>query len=102
MNTDSAGTLRLHPSEVTLIYRDNAGTLHDQPLADVSTVGTLIDPDTGADLEIVSVRIVPRSPIKTTTAFPADGSLCRRATTTHDCAFSHRYEHTLRDRDTGN
>lgn len=37
---------------ITLVYLDEHGTAHHQPLSDVVSVGTLIDPGTGADLQI--------------------------------------------------
>lgn len=42
---------------VTLIYRDEKARAHTQPLSDITTAGTLIDPDTGDDLELVSTLI---------------------------------------------
>lgn len=36
-----------------LVYRDSEGNLHEQPWQDVVEVGTLIDPETGDDMEIV-------------------------------------------------
>lgn len=44
-------------SRVTLVYQDAAGVIHEQPVADITSAGTLIDPDTGEDLELVSVRV---------------------------------------------
>lgn len=38
---------------VTLVYRDEDGKRHEQPLPDITSVGTLIDPETGEDLELV-------------------------------------------------
>lgn len=37
---------------IELIYTDAAGQRHTQPLADVTTAGTLIDADTGDDMEL--------------------------------------------------
>lgn len=42
---------------VTLIYHDEKARTHTQPLSDITTAGTLIDPDTGDDLELVSTLI---------------------------------------------
>lgn len=38
---------------MSLIYRDEKGNLHAQPWGDIVQAGTLIDPDTGDDMEIV-------------------------------------------------
>jgi len=61
-------------SEVILIYRnkDNSETF-EQPLTDITTSGTLIDPETGDDLELVGWRY-RRSP-KTTKPNNADDGL---------------------------
>lgn len=40
-------------SGVTLVYRAENGLTYTQPLEDVSEVGTLIDPDTGEDMEMI-------------------------------------------------
>lgn len=42
---------------VTLIYHDEQARTHTQPLSDITTAGTLIDPNTGDDLELVSALI---------------------------------------------
>lgn len=44
---------------ITLVYRDAAGNEHTQPLADITEVGTLIDPEDGSDMELVDARIRP-------------------------------------------
>lgn len=36
-----------------LVYVDSVGTYHYQPWRDVTSVGTLIDADTGDDMELV-------------------------------------------------
>ncbi|QBP33369.1 hypothetical protein SEA_BRUTONGASTER_155 [Gordonia phage BrutonGaster] len=36
-----------------LVYVDAAGNEHAQPWGDLTTAGTLIDPETGDDMEIV-------------------------------------------------
>lgn len=43
--------------EVTLIYADEYGGLYEQPLGDITEVGTLIDPVTGEDLELFGWRL---------------------------------------------
>jgi len=45
------------PEKVTLWYQDAAGGLHPQPVTDVVEVGTLIDPDTGDDMQIIWVEV---------------------------------------------
>jgi hypothetical protein len=45
------------PEHATLVYRDSVGTLHRQMVADVAEFGTLIDPETGDDMEIIGVSI---------------------------------------------
>lgn len=40
-----------------IIYTNDKGCLYTQPLSDVSTVGTLVDPDTDTDLTIVGYTI---------------------------------------------
>lgn len=52
----------IDPRTVTLIYRDAGGTDYEQVLADVPRDGTLIDPDTGDDLDLVAVRVGQASP----------------------------------------
>ena len=43
---------------VHIVYTDEKGCLYDQPLSDLPDVGTLIDPDTGNDMEIVGYKLV--------------------------------------------
>ena len=45
------------PEKVVLWYRDENGGLHSQSVADLVDVGTLIDPETGDDMEIVWVEV---------------------------------------------
>lgn len=40
-------------SAILLVYVDEAGGLHEQPLADITDVGTLIDPESGDDMALV-------------------------------------------------
>lgn len=40
-------------SQIMLQYRAEDGTTHTQPLSDITEAGTLIDPETGDDLELV-------------------------------------------------
>lgn len=41
-----------------IVYTDEKGCLYDQPLSDLPDVGTLIDPDTGDDMEIIGYKLV--------------------------------------------
>lgn len=41
-----------------IVYTDDKGCLYDQPLSDLPDMGTLIDPDTGDDMEIVGYKLV--------------------------------------------
>lgn len=41
-----------------IVYTDEQKRLYEQPLSDLPDVGTLIDPDTGDDMEIVGYRLV--------------------------------------------
>lgn len=40
-----------------IVYTDEQKRLYDQPLSDLPDVGTLIDPDTGDDMEIVGYKL---------------------------------------------
>ena len=46
--------------EMYLVYQDEAGSHHYQYWADVQEVGTLIDPETGDDMELVGWAIPDR------------------------------------------
>lgn len=39
-----------------LVYRNEAGSEHTQPWGELTDVGTLIDPDTGDDMELIGWR----------------------------------------------
>lgn len=41
-----------------IVYTDDQKCLYEQPLRDLPDVGTLIDPDTGDDMEIVGYKLV--------------------------------------------
>lgn len=45
-------------NEVELIYLDNDGEKHAQPISDLTEAGTMIDPDTGEEYALDSVRIL--------------------------------------------
>lgn len=40
-------------STLLLVYIDLSGEQHEQPLSDLTDVGTLIDPDTGDDMALI-------------------------------------------------
>lgn len=42
--------------KITLIYTSESGETYEQPLSDIPNAGTLIDPDTGEDLELTGWR----------------------------------------------
>lgn len=48
---------RIDPGLVTLVWRDRLDREYDQSLADLPEVGTLIDPDTGDDLELAGTVV---------------------------------------------
>lgn len=52
--TEPFDELKLEQYE--LIYRDTTGVKHYQPVADLTEVGTLIDPETGDDMELIALR----------------------------------------------
>lgn len=43
----------MNTSDMFLVYRDETGILHTQHWSDLVEIGTLIDPDTGDDMELV-------------------------------------------------
>ena len=45
--------MSIYTTPLWLVYEDETGTKHYQPYADVVSVGTLIDPETGYDMPIV-------------------------------------------------
>lgn len=45
-----------NPNDVFAIYVDSEGEEHQQPIADITEVGILIDPETGDDLDIIRVE----------------------------------------------
>lgn len=53
-----APKLNKNLDSVHIVYTDENGCLYDQPLSDLPDVGTLIDPDTGDDMEIVGYKLV--------------------------------------------
>lgn len=40
-------------TKMFLVYKDSDGEFHYQPWQDVAEVGTLIDPETGDDMELI-------------------------------------------------
>lgn len=53
-----APKLNKNLDSMIIVYTDEKGCLYDQPLSDLPDVGTLIDPDTGDDMEIVGYKLV--------------------------------------------
>ena len=47
----------LDPSEVFVVYVDIEGEEYVQPISDIASTGTLIDPETGDDMEIIRVGV---------------------------------------------
>lgn len=45
-------------SSMHIVYTDDKKCLYEQPLSDLPDVGTLIDPDTGDDMEIIGYKLV--------------------------------------------
>lgn len=45
--------MEIRTGDMWLVYKDAEGNQHDQSWKDVVEVGTLIDPETGDDMEIV-------------------------------------------------
>lgn len=53
-----APKIRKNLDSMYIVYTDEQKRLYDQPLSDLPDVGTLIDPDTGDDMEIVGYKLV--------------------------------------------
>lgn len=45
----------LDMNKVTLVYVSEDGTEYYQPVSDITSSGTLIDPETGDDMELIGV-----------------------------------------------
>ena len=45
-------------SSMHIVYTDDKKCLYEQPLSDLPDVGTLIDPDSGDDMEIIGYKFV--------------------------------------------
>lgn len=45
-------------NEIELLYRSESGEIYTQPLTDITESGTLTDPDTGEDMELIGYRTV--------------------------------------------
>lgn len=50
-------------NEVELIYLDNDGEKHSQPISDLTEAGAMINPDTGEEYALDSVCIIETSSI---------------------------------------
>ena len=48
----------LNPTEVLVSYVDSLGSVHTQPVSDITESGTLIDPHTGDDMPIQNVVLL--------------------------------------------
>ena len=57
-------TSRQTPEKVILIYTAEDGTEYEQPLADITSAGTLVDPESGDDLELTGWRMVTQKNFK--------------------------------------
>lgn len=53
-----APKLNKNLDSMLIVYTDDQKCLYEQPLRDLPDVGTLIDPDTGDDMEIVGYKLV--------------------------------------------
>lgn len=47
-----------------LVYINDAGAEHEQPLGDLPESGTLVDPDSGADMTLIGVRVLTLSEVE--------------------------------------
>lgn len=45
-------------SRAVLVYIDDTGAEHEQPLGDLPESGTLVDPDSGSDMTLIGVRVL--------------------------------------------
>ncbi len=52
----------VNTSPMWLVYKDESGALHYQPYEDVASAGTLIDADSGNDMELVGWTTIPPVP----------------------------------------
>lgn len=50
--------LILDLNDVILIYRDKHGALYEQPLAEITSMSTPVNPETNDDLELMNARIL--------------------------------------------
>lgn len=58
LSTDHKPQVNKDLDSLQIIYTDDKGCLYTQPLSDLPDSGTLVDPDTGDDMEIVGYTIV--------------------------------------------
>lgn len=54
---DSIRGLDIPLDSISVVYQDARGIKHVQPVSDIFYVGTLIDPDTGEDLDAVNLIV---------------------------------------------
>ena len=57
LSTDHKPQISKDLESLQIIYTDEKGCLYTQPLSDLPNSGTLVDPDTGDDMEIVGYTI---------------------------------------------
>lgn len=57
LSTDHKPQINKDLESLQIIYTDEKGCLYTQPLSDLPDSGTLVDPDTGDDMEIVGYTI---------------------------------------------
>ena len=57
LSTDHKPQVNKDLDSLQIIYTDEKGCLYTQPLSDLPDSGTLVDPDTGDDMEIVGYTI---------------------------------------------
>lgn len=48
---------RTDPKNITIVYIDEEGGEHYQPLTDITESGTLTDPETGDDMPVVAALV---------------------------------------------
>ena len=81
-----------------LVYRDELGNMHEQPLTDIVYAGTLIDPESGNDMAPEFVRVTVTLPIDKVTLIYYD----EHGDTHEQPASDIIYSGTLIDPETGN
>lgn len=49
--------MRTDTDNLFLVYKSAAGETHEQPAADLTEAGTLIDPEDGTDMELIGFYV---------------------------------------------